>query len=88
MLNKLNLKYQLDDTKPEEFNALNNEKNMIEKFLNKLPRNDSMYLRIKNVQSVEEAYFELIETGTIASSAPKRKNHHNNMNFNGSHPNT
>ena len=87
-LDKLNLKYQLDDTKPEEFSAANNEKSILEKFLNKLPRNDSMYLRIKNVQSVEEAYFELIETGTLASSTPNKNNHHNNMNFNGSHPNT
>ena len=65
LLDRLNIKYQLDDSKPIEFNTENNEKSILNKFLNKLPRHDSMYLRIKNVTSMEEAYFELIETGTV-----------------------
>lgn len=63
ILDKLNLKYKLDSEKPTEFKPQNNEKSILEKFLNKINRSDSMYLRIKDVLTLEEAYYSLVETG-------------------------
>lgn len=67
LLDKLNLKYQLDDNKPVEFSPSNNEKSILEKFLNKINRTDSMYLRTKDVKSLEEAYIALKQTGVNLS---------------------
>lgn len=82
VLDKLNLKYRLDDDSPTEFNTQNNEKSILEKFLNKLPRSDSMFLRIKNVETLEEAFFELLQTGINDNSASSQKyiNHNNKKN--------
>lgn len=63
ILDKLNLKYSLDTEKPIDFKPENNEHSILEKFLNKLPRPDSMYLRMKQVNSLEQAYHELLQTG-------------------------
>lgn len=74
ILDKLNVKYNLDVEKPIDFKPKNNEISILEKFLNKLPRSDSMYLRIKQVDSLEQAYHELIQTGIDTSVEPRNKN--------------
>ncbi|CAD7087817.1 unnamed protein product [Hermetia illucens] len=55
-LDKLNLKYKLDNNHPFEFTPTNNESSILEKILNKIHRNDTMYLRTIPVTSLEQAY--------------------------------
>lgn len=86
ILDKLNLKYKLDPRGPVEFNPHNNEQSILEKFYNKIHRSDSMYLRMKNIATLEEAHFELIQTGLndhaeFNSNKNKLTNSQNNMNF-------
>lgn len=73
ILDKLNLKFELDEEQPTEFKPQNNELSILEKFLNKLNRVDSMFLRTKNVKSLEEAYQTLVETG-ISFPEPRIQN--------------
>lgn len=88
VLDKLNLKYNLDSDKPIEFKPDNNESSILEKFLSKLPRSDSMFLRIKGVRTIEEAYHELMQTGLEQNSdvrennLPKNKLHSARNQFN------
>ncbi|CAD7085327.1 unnamed protein product [Hermetia illucens] len=62
-LDKLNLKYKLDNNHPFEFTPTNNESSILEKFLNKIHTNDAMYLRTIPVTSLEQAYSELLLAG-------------------------
>lgn len=62
ILDKLNLKYQLESDSPYEFSPHHNEKSILEKFLNKIDRIDAMFIRTKNIQSLEEAYQALLQT--------------------------
>ncbi|CAD7088001.1 unnamed protein product [Hermetia illucens] len=55
-LDKLNLKYKLDNNHPFEFTPTNNESSILETFLNKIHRNDAMYLRAIPVTSLEQSY--------------------------------
>lgn len=84
ILDKLNMKYSLDEEKPTEFNPINNEKSILEKFLNKISRIDAMYVRTKNIQTLEEAYQALVETGITQINKPDFKNNirPNNQSFN------
>lgn len=63
ILNKLNLKYLLDEAKPIEFKPSNNEKSILNKFLNKINRVDSMFIRTSKIETLEEAYQALVSTG-------------------------
>lgn len=67
LLDKLNLKYVLDSSKPLEFQPSNNEKSILEKFLNKINRVDSMFIRAKNIATLEEAHQALLGTGILIS---------------------
>lgn len=62
ILDKLNLKYHLEAESPYEFAPHNNEKSILEKFLNKIDRVDAMFIRTKNIQSLEEAHQALLQT--------------------------
>ncbi|XP_055386945.1 putative uncharacterized protein DDB_G0277255 [Condylostylus longicornis] len=83
ILNLLNLKYDLDDSKPVEFSPSNNEISIVEKFLNKIDRVDSMFLRTKSVKSLEQAYRSLLETNISDSRIPGNNfSYRNNSNTN------
>lgn len=84
ILDKLNLKYKLDDSKPIEYEIKNNENSILEKFLGKIQRVDSMFIRQKNVTSLEEAYFLLLETGISPNNQNNKhnfKSYQNNNNY-------
>lgn len=76
ILDKLNLKYSLDERKPVDFQPFNNEESILEKFLNKINRVDAMYIRTKGIRSLEEAYQALVETGVTTFD----KNSHKDLN--------
>lgn len=48
------------------------------KFLNKIDKSDSMYLRIKEVKTLEEAYYSLVETSTFRNRKYNNKNAYSN----------
>lgn len=66
ILDKLNLKYSLDTEKPNDFKPVFNEKSILEKFLNKIDRTDAMYVRTRNISTLEEAYQALLKTGIVS----------------------
>ncbi|XP_055383292.1 uncharacterized protein LOC129613316 [Condylostylus longicornis] len=81
---ELNYKYQLDTLKPIDYKPTCNESSILEKFLSKINRNDSIYLRTKNVKSLEEAYNELLQTGITVSrnnSSVNARSTRSNSNF-------
>ncbi|XP_055386956.1 repetitive organellar protein-like [Condylostylus longicornis] len=84
----------LDPDSPIDFKPSNNEHSILEKFLNKLPRSDNMYLRIKGVKSLEEAYSELCQTGItnqnhagLPNQRSNRNIFHNNNRYNNNNNN-
>jgi len=80
VLNKLNLKFKLDDERPEEFKPANNEKSILAKFLFKIPREEEMFLRSKNVCTLEEAYLGLLATNFISKRETQVNLNHNSSN--------
>lgn len=77
ILDRLNMKYALDESKPIDFKPQCNETSMLEKFLNKIDRVDAMYIRTKGITTLEEAYHALLVTGIN-----NRNNSHNNSSNN------
>lgn len=81
ILDKLNMKYSLDPSHPAEFQPRNNKRSILDKFLNKIDRVDSMFIRSRNLNTLEEAYQALVETGLKTYNDSYRpKKHHNNYN--------
>lgn len=77
ILDKLNLKYSLDNEKPADFKPNCNERSILEKFLNKIDRVDSMYIRTKGITTLEEAYLALLRTGINVNERREFSQHKN-----------
>lgn len=56
ILNKINTKYHLDDTKPTEFRPERNESFILSKFRDSLPEYFNVLLTMKNVKTLRESY--------------------------------
>lgn len=87
ILNKINTKYHLDDTKPIEFRPERNESFILSKFRDSLPEYFNVLLTIRNVKTLREAYNLIKANSNTNSNDNVHRNRFRQNNFRSNYQN-